>query len=95
MTADFEFLQGVLERHSTKLNTMLKGADLTDAKSVFNCVFRPISPYAVLALCVQKCSNISRKNFQVSIDGTNLFFSAIFNVLIEWTLINISTSQVQ
>jgi len=33
---------------------MLKGADFADSKSVFNCEFSPISPHAVLALCVQK-----------------------------------------
>ena len=50
---DFKFLQRVLGRYSTKLTTSLKDADFTGAKSVFHGAFRPISPYTILALCVQ------------------------------------------
>ena len=51
---DFKFLQGVLGHFSAKLNTTLKNADFTGSKPVFHGAFRPISPHAVLALCVQK-----------------------------------------
>jgi hypothetical protein len=54
LTADFEFLQGVLGQYSTKLNTTFKIVNITDVRSVFNWVFRPVSPHAVWALCVQK-----------------------------------------
>ena len=53
LTADFEFLHGVFRHFSANLNTVRKPADFIDLRPVFYGVFRPISPHAILELCVQ------------------------------------------